>query len=60
MEFVCISYVGIAILIFALLKSDGIFKAAIIGAFWFAPLMFFMIMTIISGVMSLTERKSPR
>lgn len=60
MEFVGLSYVGIAIFIFSLLKSDGIFKAALIGTFWLVPLMFFMNMTIISGVMSLTERKSPR
>ncbi|MNE93745.1 hypothetical protein D3C80_1916340 [compost metagenome] len=60
MEIVGISYVGIAIFIFALLKSDGFFKAAIIGLFWFIPFMFFIIMTIASRVMAVKENKSPR
>lgn len=55
-----ICYVGIAIIVFILLKSDGAFKAALIGSFWIAPLMLFMGMVIISGVASITENKSPR
>ncbi len=60
MEFVGISYVGVAIFVFILLKGDGVFKAAIIGLFWFIPFMFFMVRTIASGVMSFKENKSPR